>query len=51
MSKAEELVQEELRKAVLKKLSRTVMNESVCLQWWEVELLLEYIKSLEDAGK
>lgn len=39
----EEAEREEREKAVVQKLSRTKRGETVCLAWWEVEILLKLI--------
>lgn len=47
----EEQEREARRKAVVKKLRKTGKGETVCFQWWEVELLIEYINQLKGAAK
>ena len=35
------------RKSVLKRLKLTRRNETVCLMWWEVKILLDWIEENE----
>lgn len=45
-----ELEKRGLTAQVLRKLNATGRNETVCLVYWEVELLLDYIRSLVKKG-
>lgn len=39
--------QEERRRQVLKRLTKTAHGETVCLMYWEVAVLLDYIDDLK----
>jgi hypothetical protein len=43
-------LQVERRKGVFRKLRRTQPGETVCLAYWEVEVVLDYIKKLKGAA-
>lgn len=32
---------------IIKRLEKTQRNEGICLQWWEVDLLLSYLRMLD----
>ena len=40
----------ELRRQVLKKLRLTGRNETACLAYWEITILLDYIRKLIERG-
>ena len=45
------MAEDERRKRVLKKLTQTRRGETVCLMYWEVALLLDYIYELKRGNK